>query len=789
MRDSVWRDWRGLALPPSRRSQFVLIPSQHLLTMGGKQKHKDNRSSPKKGHGKPFDKYSNSTKRNHSQGEEYDVFAGENGHEKIEQMTLDMVQSNDGEYIKKRLSEYSHYLINRKKHNTNKSEKSEYLKPGTAQQYLSNAKNAISIKLKHKATFLLKDHPDAKWYKELYDQIYIRACVKAIKRGDPIKSATLSIRHKLLNKIAEQLVKRGDAAAYEDRAVVVTLYHAVGRGGEVSHTYFEGMHWSEEDEALWTSWPEEKTGHNGDISFHANAKGEYLTDWIHSMGCYIITSAGRLGSVNKDPDDPSWLFPSYTNLADGGASSKASRILKSLHKEGSVKGLLAQHASHGIRGGASDDMATNKTCHIVNMICRGGWDWTGECQIFGYLTRRFHVLEAGRALAGMDDCRKHLPAPTLDAFITSENQSAVDKFAFVLFLHGPESLQPGEHLLPFRNAMVASLLMNFEQMEKELGHNDAVVCVLTSASAQCGIKLGDLRKWGSAVRSKFEKDILKSTQSSGTELDQAHCMIGILEDQLEQQGEMNRQLAQEVGTLRSLIYTLQSTMDCLVQSLTQGSDSTGSSPKRKKPRSNNPPSGEGDTDAMEVTPTAVVPGGTSFFGPHVNAPENVSPASSQMAGGNTAPGTTRNVNNMLRFGPRVEKPAPFDNTSLPACPVGSFLVKLSCERIDIVNRTPKSLGVRKQVKDKGKKAFELAMSLATNEEKEILKSLPVNPTNPKYQQYYGTLKHAASAVTEKLYKYLKEEHARQFPEGKPSFNSMSDLTVTKVYNLTLKLKI
>jgi hypothetical protein len=122
-----------------------------------------------------------------------------------------------------------------------------------------------------KATILKKKHSDNDWFSELYHRVEMRACALAIKRGDPVKTATLGIRRELFSRICKAHMKLSTSASYEERAVVVSLHHAVGRGGEISGTTFEGMQWSEEDNAAWTVWPETKTGQSGDISFHADS--------------------------------------------------------------------------------------------------------------------------------------------------------------------------------------------------------------------------------------------------------------------------------------------------------------------------------------------------------------------------------------------------------------------------------------------------------------------------------------------------------------------------------------
>jgi hypothetical protein len=53
-------------------------------------------------------------------------------------------------------------------------------------------------------------------------------------------------------------------------------------------------------------------------------------------------------------------FYSFVDMADGGAASKASCILKNLVDE--VEGLIPDHMAHGLRAGAADGMLLNKLC-------------------------------------------------------------------------------------------------------------------------------------------------------------------------------------------------------------------------------------------------------------------------------------------------------------------------------------------------------------------------------------------------------------------------------------------
>lgn len=693
------------------------------------------------------------TKQNHVQGESlYDQFAEGHKTKKIHEVTMEDLTKDGGQFVKNNMAIYATFLTKYMK--TLKNGGKEHIKPGSQQQYLSNAKNAIS-KRHPTATIVMKRHPDAEWFNTLYNSLGIRATAEAAKRGDIVRSPTRGIRRKLLSRIQHALMSQGTPQDYENRHVLNTLYHAVARGSEVSLTNFDAMWWCDEAEALWTGWPELKTGHSGEISFHADAQLNYRVCWFHSQACYIITNGGKLSSINKNPDDPSWLFPAFVNLADGGASAKAGRILKNL--VGIVEGLCQDHACHGLRAGSSDDMVTNIYCHIVSMICRGNWDWTGECQIFGYVTNVAHVLSAGRALAGLKDCRQNLPAPSLDVILTPENKASVEAFAYDLFLNGPDAFHPpAGHLLKFRDVMVASLLMYFEDMEHDLGIDDAVVKRLIVASRHRNIPLSLLRSWGSDIRAKFQRDIVKSQRCSGTELEQAHAMIAILEDQLNHQNEECARLANRLESVEgrlAQIETGQSKMqngvDLLVQHFT-ASPSSVPSPARKR---------------RHVTPSPM------------NATTSTDSLPSSM------PAPMRSIGDVLG---KVSCPARPIFENFLQTPMGTLIAKLYLGKIDIDQPIE---GVEKQQKSRAKKALAHALKHASEDAKLTLRQRrPIETFGPEYQEYCRTINVAAGNVAKRQYEVLKCAFEQAFPGKMFTIKSLTQCTVSSVDNMLDKLK-
>jgi hypothetical protein len=91
-------------------------------------------------------------------------------------------------------------------------------------------------------------------------------------------------------------------------------------------------------------------------------------------------------------------FYSFVDMADGGAASKASCILKNLVDE--VEGLIPGHMAHGLCAGAADGMLLNKLCTVVGAIFWGNWDFTDDCVLFHYFFGKMFTAWAGKVLAG-----------------------------------------------------------------------------------------------------------------------------------------------------------------------------------------------------------------------------------------------------------------------------------------------------------------------------------------------------------------------------------------------------
>jgi hypothetical protein len=513
----------------------------------------------------------------------FDAFAKLQGIKPLSELTEDDLKVGPDNKVMKAFKSFATYLMGKTKKD------GTHFRPFSQVQYLSNVKNVLAKKFP-KAELLKVDHDESKWYTQLLHGLKLRGRAEAIKRGENVRDRTLGIRRKLLIRLCDHLLKVGTVKAMEQRAILLTLYHSVGRASEASFLNLHNMYWSEDDEMLWTGWNEHKTGRNTEISYHEDYD-RYEVCQIHGLACYIVTAGGKIrGSAN--PAEPDWLFPDFATLADGGASTKATAILKAL--VGVVPGLEAKHTAHGLRAGPTDDMAMNRVCDVVCMIARGNWDWAGECQLFGYIFNPLHVSRAGKSLANWPDpyaevfVHRLLDADGMD----DADRKSLEDLAHDLFLFSPEALQPEGRLVKFRNVMLASLLTNFEWMRKTFGIENAVVAEILEKAVQNRITVAMLDGWGEKIRLDFK---LRNANPDPTSSD-GRAFVALTEsfgslkaENLVLKGEL-KAVSGELKAVSDCCARMESCMEMMMAKMTaQTSDASASPTKKRRVSVSSPP--------------------------------------------------------------------------------------------------------------------------------------------------------------------------------------------------------
>lgn len=463
--------------------------------------------------------------------------------------------------IRKPLSEFANYLLQAKQKSGER--KGKHYGVGTILQYLSGVKTYLFKKYKPLAFSGI--NPD--WWSDLYNSLRCRAAVAAISRGESVTKKAIGLSRKALINCCIWLMRQDDASlGYEERCILVILYHAVGRGGEVSTSAWNNAEWNVDHEFLSLKWGEVKNGQQPEMTFHPDTS-EWMLDIFHALACYLIAGHGK-SKASSSPaatDSIYWMFPAYVDMVKGGAASKASRIIDKCRKAG-VEGVVEGANSHGIRVTATDDMTFHHLLSVFATIARGGWDFKSDNLAFYYFTKRLNVVLAGKALAGWHDPRQPVHAPTLDAFVTSANKSKVDEFCERLFASTEVPLLSNE-LKGFRDAMVASLLMYYEDVKKDLGpgsriieamHQAAVACRISDAPPSC---VKTLSEWSKAVRERFIAANAKNLGNMDlTETERQGKTIELLQQLCLQNMDLSKNLLAAVETLKGDVQEIKSMM-------------------------------------------------------------------------------------------------------------------------------------------------------------------------------------------------------------------------------------
>ena len=329
--------------------------------------------------------------------------------------------------IRKMMAEFATHLLNRKLLNGN------YHRPGAVVQFFSTFK-AVLFK-RFKPLGYVGPSPD--WYTELLHGLEMRATNAAMARGEKVKNKTMGIPRSVLFDCAQYLLSLNTAQAIEERAVIVNLYAACGRSGEVTTQTWDHMTYDPERYAFVNYWGDTKNGQQSEMTYVPDAEN-FALDVGHALACNLVTGGfgNHRASATTAECGTNWIFPGYVDMTDGGAASKVTRILAKC-KAGGVKGIPDNASSHGIRVSATNTMMFHEGLPLPSVIARGGWEHDRESMIFYYFTQKLFVTKGGKVLANWKYPNQPVSAATIDSFQTVENQTLVEDFGDELFSMAP----------------------------------------------------------------------------------------------------------------------------------------------------------------------------------------------------------------------------------------------------------------------------------------------------------------------------------------------------------------
>jgi len=259
-----------------------------------------------------------------------------------------------------------------------------------------------------------------------------------------------------------------------NRAIICSLYHAIGRAGEVGLIAWDLLQYNYCVLGPEVDWNDRKNGKSAPVTFFNDAH-TYLIDWLHSIFCYLMADGSHSFSLQAG------MYP---------------EVLHDAANTGKVKGLNKRHTSHGLKHGAADDCTNNPLCNVVNTVCRANWDYSGESIMSSV---------AGKTLAGWKNPNTQVFPTDTNAFVHDMNVEQYEAFCQILFskVELPD-LHKESRLKPFRDQMVATFLMHKKEYEDDVGKDDLVLVHFMQSAAEVGLTRLTIWDWSAKVRTRFD---------------------------------------------------------------------------------------------------------------------------------------------------------------------------------------------------------------------------------------------------------------------------------------------
>eukprot|EP01034_Spumella_vulgaris_P023773 gene23774-30038_t len=161
-----------------------------------------------------------------------------------------------------------------------------------------------------------------------------------------------------------------------------------------------------------------------------------------------------------------------------------------------IPGMTEDMTPGSLRIGATNAMINNEHVELVHAVCRGGWDFTGLCNIFNYIQASQALLTVGgQALAGWPFPRKRAYPPRL-IFRTPDTVDKLDNIISDLFNYpSGKGFQPGGHLHPLMEVMLATIVKSYDSMVDDHGKKNPLIAKILEVCAPYRVDHAVLSEW------------------------------------------------------------------------------------------------------------------------------------------------------------------------------------------------------------------------------------------------------------------------------------------------------
>lgn len=337
-------------------------------------------------------------------------------------------------------------------------------------------------------------------------------------------------------------------------AIIHAIAEAIGRGGEAKFQTFRDWVF----DYLWkvtnTPWKEKKTVKSRAMPRVADER--WYADWYFIMGMYCMCEKGLYRTPQqKRAGLEQTVFPILHGMKDESATTYVTNTIRSALPESVRNSYSAKSLRQAGVGEASKHPNTNifHLCHITGHATGNTSDDYRDSNDVG------RAMPGVNALHGKKNLFTPVAVPKLSA-LGADKDSALELMKQV-FQCNIESFDEGGDLYILKETFLASLLMHYEELERDCGVLNIVSSTLLRKADDAQITCADapdltcdrvLRRWSAAIKAEFKHEttinVLKMSDPPG-----------------QQNSAMLATLAESVNSLKMTVEKLDEKIDDLVQ--------------------------------------------------------------------------------------------------------------------------------------------------------------------------------------------------------------------------------
>lgn len=337
-------------------------------------------------------------------------------------------------------------------------------------------------------------------------------------------------------------------------AIIHAIAEAIGRGGEAKFQTFRDWLF----DYLWnvtnTPWKEKKTVKSRAMPRVADER--WYADWYFIMGMYCMVEKGLYRTPQqKSAGLEQTVFPILHDMKDESATTYVTNTIRSALPE-SVK---SKFSAKSLRQAGVNTASKHPDVNIFHLS-----HITGHAT--GHTSDDYRDSnDVGRAMPGVNALhgKKNLFTPVAVPKLSAlgvDKDSALELMKQV-FQCNIESFDEGGDLYILKETFLASLLMHYDELERDCGVLNIVSSTLLRKADDAKITCADapdltcdrvLRRWSAAIKAEFKHETTNN-------------VVKMSDPPGQQNSSMLATLAESVNSLKMTVEKLDEKIDDLVQ--------------------------------------------------------------------------------------------------------------------------------------------------------------------------------------------------------------------------------